>query len=509
MKKNYFIILLLAMLVSCSEDFLEEQTYGLIRPDNYFTTTDDLEKGVNALYANLQKLYRETATYSTCMGGDDVTTLPGGNKGAWLQFDIFSAQDNNANMGNIWGICYASIKQANVIISSIDNIVEPSDQPSFLQNQKKRALGQAYFVRAMAYYHLVRTWNEIPLITELTIDYEVSPSQAADIYTLIVNDLTQAESLVPADYNTAPDASNHEKNTSFARATSGSVKALLASVYLTMAGYPIKDESKYALAAQKAKEVIENADTYGYSLMENFADLWLFDNNLNSETVFGCYYNHKVGDGFNANMNAPLAYRPSDFGGWDDVFAEINFFNEFPEGPRKDATFITEGRASSSSSLLTWQEFESAHPYYKKWADIPGYDPENMAKWIDWRSSRSAMVMRYAEVLLIYAEAKAMSSGPDASAYAAINKVRNRAGLEDLPIGLSATEFRNAVIDERKWEFAGNEPNARWFDMVRTETVESATAKRHPNEIPLVNQPGKDRYFAPIPQADKILNPNL
>lgn len=509
MKKYYSIIFLFVLLVSCSDDFLEEQTFGLIRPDNYFTTTDDLEKGVNALYGNIKKLYRETSTYSSCMGGDDVTTLPGGNKGAWLQFDIFNAQDNNDNMGGVWGICYATIKQSNVIISTIENIVEPSDRPAFLENQKKRALAQAYFFRAMAYFHLVRTWNEVPLITEFSIDYEVTKSPAIDIYNLIVDDLLKAESLAPENYQTASDASEHEKNTAFARPTSGAVKALLASVYLTMAGYPILDETKYALAAQKAKEVIDNSENYGYSLMENYADLWLFDNNLNSETVFGLYFNHKVGDSFNANMNAPLAYRPGDFGGWDDLFAEINFFNEFPEGPRKDATFITEGRASSSSPLLTWQEFQTSHPYYKKWADIPGYDPENMAKWIDWRSSRSVMVIRYAEVLLIYAEAKAMSSGVDATAYAAINEVRNRAGLEDLPSGLSATEFRNAVIDERKWEFAGNEPNARWFDMVRTETVESATAKRHPNEIPLVNQPTKSQYFAPIPQVDKILNPHL
>ena len=109
------------------------------------------------------------------------------------------------------------------------------------------------------------------------------------------------------------------------------------------------------------------------------------------------------------------------------------------------------------------------------------------------------MIIRYAEVLLIYAESKSMSGGPDASAYEAINLVRNRAGLSDLVPGLTATAFRDSVINERKWEFAGNEPNSRWFDMVRTETVEEATFKRDPLESALMSQPDKSFYFAPVP----------
>ncbi len=111
--------------------------------------------------------------------------------------------------------------------------------------------------------------------------------------------------------------------------------------------------------------------------------------------------------------------------------------------------------------------------------------------------------------MLVYAEAKAMSDGPDALAYTCVNRVKSRAGLPDLTPGLTATAFRDSVIMERKWEFAGNEPCARWQDMVRTETVESATAKRDPKEIPLVNQPSKELYFAPIPSVDRVLNPNM
>jgi hypothetical protein len=86
--------------------------------------------------------------------------------------------------------------------------------------------------------------------------------------------------------------------------------------------------------------------------------------------------------------------------------------------------------------------------------------------------------------------------------------------LLDATSGLNGTAFRDAVVTERKWEFAGLEPCARWYDMVRTETVAKATAKRHKDEIPIesVNQPNDEthaKYFSPIPEKDKMLNPNL
>ena len=518
--KIYISFLLLAgVLFSCSKDFLEEKTFGLIRPTDYFTTVSDLEKCVNALYSSKNLMYNESGTMAACMGGDDVTTQAGGNKAGYLQFDVFNAQDNNDRVKSSWNGAFGTIKQANVIITNIDNFVEPKDQLTLLQNQKNRAMGQAYFMRALAYFNLVRVFGEVPIVKDLSISYDVKKSTFAEIYDFIISDLTKAETLVPANYTNAPDASPLEKSSAFARTTTGAVKALMASVYLNMAGFPLKDASKYALAAQKAKEVIDNEASYGYQLLPNYADLWKWQNGWkdkgNAEDVFACYFNHTAGDWSdggtwaNGNMNAPLAYFPENFGGWADAFAELNFFNEFPAGPRKDATFITSGQKTPKDPVITWQDFAYKHPYYNKYTDFPNYDPKNMGAWLDWWSSRTVQVIRYAEVLLVYAEAKAMSGGPDALAYTCLNRVRVRAGLDNAPAGKSGPEFRDMVISERKWEFAGLEPCARWFDMVRTETVESATAKRDPKEIPVANAPSKARYFSPIPQGDRVLNPNL
>ena len=525
--KKYIIYTLIVLFTGSScNDFLDEKTYGLVVPSTYPQSISGLENCINALYSMTNSMYCETGNFVACMGGDDVTTQSGGNKSAFLQFDIFNAQDNNDRIEKQWNTSYNVIKQANVIIGSIDNIEQPNMSADYVKAQKNRAMGQAYFFRALAYFSLVRTFGEVPVTNGLVIDYNLTKSSFEDIYKQIESDLKNAEDLLPVNYKTAPNASDIEKTTFYARATSGAAKSLLASVYLTWAGFPVKDNSKYALAAQKAKEVIDNAGNYGYQLLPQFADLWKWQNGWknvgNAEGVFTCHFNSNAGNwsdngtSSNGNMMAPYGMFPENFGGWSDVFAELTFFKEFPEGPRKDATFLTEGRKSPDAPVIGWKDFSFSHPYYKKYMDIEGFNPENMGAYIDWWSSRTTQVIRYAEVLLIYAEAQAMADGtPNQLAYDCLNRVRTRAngGIEDkAPAGLSGSAFRNLVLTERKWEFAGLEPCARWYDLVRTETVAAATAKRDPAEVPVAGSPNDtthEKYFAPIPQKDRLLNPNL
>jgi len=523
--KKYIVYSICAILsFSSCKNFLDETTYGLVVPSTYPTSLSGLEKCVNALYSMTTLMYNEAACFTALWGGDDVTTQAGGNKAAFLQFDIFSAQDNNERIYGHWNNPYNVIKQANVIIESIDNIQEPKISEAIVASQKDRALGQAYFLRSLAYFSLVRVFGEVPIIKGLAPDYNIEKSPFLDIYQLIESDLLKAVSLLPVDYRTAANPSDLERTTYYARATSGAAKSLLASVYLTWAGYPLKDNTKYALAAKTAKEVIDASGSYGYQLLPNYADLWKWQNGWkdkgNAEGVFTCHYNSTAGnwsDGgtwANGNMNAPCAWLPEKpFGGWSDGFAELQFFLDFPPGPRKDATFLTEGRVSADGDLISFENFTGGRPYYKKYLDVEGFDYDNLGKYVDWWSSRSMQIIRYAEVLLIYAEAQAMAEGtPNQTAYDCLNKVRNRAGLPNITTGLSGAAFRDSVVMERKWEFAGLEPCARWYDMVRTETVAAATARRHPSEIPLVGKPNDtthEKYFAPLPQSDKLVNPNL
>ncbi|WP_394767358.1 RagB/SusD family nutrient uptake outer membrane protein [Ferruginibacter sp.] len=181
---------------------------------------------------------------------------------------------------------------------------------------------------------------------------------------------------------------------------------------------------------------------------------------------------------------------PAEENGWDDYFPEIKFFNEYPAGLRKDITFHT-----VINGNIPWQNDATKHPYYAKFRVNNGE--------ATWQTAHPLSMIRYAHVLLIYAEAKARSGGPDAVAYSSVNSIRQRAGLADL-INLSAADFATAIVKERSWEFAGEW--TRWFDFTRLEMVESANQGKDPRVLPVI---GPIKYYVPIPASDKALNPNL
>ena len=148
---------------------------------------------------------------------------------------------------------------------------------------------------------------------------------------------------------------------------------------------------------------------------------------------------------------------------------------------------------------MTWQQSQTQHPYYKKYY-IKG-DVSNYA------SSVPEIMMRYAHVLTIYAEAEARATGtPDALAYQCINAIRERAGQTDLS-GLTGTDFAAAVVQERAWEFAAE--RTRWFDLVRLEMVEQANANKDPNDLQPIGTITKEDYTFPLPFSETSVNPNL
>lgn len=481
--------------LSCSKSLLDESP-KVPTGTNFYSNANELDLASTALYSLLDGgAFWQVAGFATCYGSDNITVARNGNKISFSDFDTFQPNSSNDRMTAWWQAFYAVIKSSNAIILHYADADATDDE-------KNRAAGQAYFMRALSYFFLTRTWGEIPLVTDNSVDYNLSKSEPADIYTLIVSDLQNAETMLPDSWNGLGPQFQNGVNVA---PTKGSAKALLANVYLTMAGWPLKQTDNYALAAQKAKEVMDNKDTYGVGLLDNFADLWKEDNKYNKEAVFACYYNPVVGSW---NMMGPNSTQPGDEGGWDDYFCEINFYNKFPAGPRKDATFQSVYLINGTSQ--DWTHTATKHPYYQKYLDDDSYNPTTHTA--NWAGGLTVYVIRYAEVLLTYAEAEDMSTGPDDRAYDAINLVRHRAGLSNLQSGLSQTAFRDSVIAERGWEFAGPEPAQRWFDLLRTETVAKANANRNSGEEPLKGIPNDNShtfYWAPIPINDSQLNPNL
>jgi hypothetical protein len=480
--KNIILLLLTAAILPGCKKYLEEDPRGIVIGDLALSSIGGLNAQLAGAYATTigdwGSGFASAGPIGMSMGGDDVTTHPGLNKQSFREFDQFSVSSLNDRMTVIWNGMYKTIQSVNNIINNYQQIEGDKDAIN-------QAVGEAYFLRGFAYYYLVRWWGKVPLITTTNYTAEmltVGRSETAEIYKLIESDLQQAEGLV-SDTKVAPG-----------RINKGTVKAYLADAYLTESGWPLKDQTKLALAAAKAKEVIDNKAAYGFDLYQGgFGKIF---GGHTSEDVFTLFTDNNS----NSNHFYGMSGIPGDANGWDDYCPEINFFQDFPAGTRKDATFLTS--VTVGGNTIQWQNFAIHHPYYQKFRIQTG------AAELDYSSASPIILMRYAEVLLDYAEAQGRSGTPDADAYAAVNAVRHRAGLGDLTPGLNSADFTKAVLDERAWEFACEWH--RWFDLVRTETVGTANANRAAGEIPLIGDPNdKAKWLLPVPAGDASINPNL
>lgn len=486
--KEFGLYILISLLsVSCTNDFLDINPKGELFPQSFYSNDQELDMAIVGLYKKVQLTYEYGYALAYCFGGIDKTS----SYEPFKQADVFAVESDNSEMWNYWSLSWEVITAANEIILRYKDA-------NALEIKKQEVAGQAHFIRAYQYFMLVRQYNKLPLYTDTNgLSVDMTLSEPEDLYKLIVDDLIIAEQYLPDNWN-------HDDRKKGVGWTSGAAKSLLAYVYLSMAGYPLNDTAKYALAAQKAKEVIDNAGKYGYKLMENIADLYSkkynYLNKACEEVVLAFFHEE--------NFGCPLCGFPAEYSGWDLEWAEINFFEKYPEGPRKDAIFMWDF-PMADGSVKHYTEMMGKHPFYKQYWDGK-LDWSQPWEGMDWLNSRPIVAITHANNLLVYAEAQAMASGPDASTYDAVNQVRRRAGLADLPAGLSKTDFRDAVVQERLWEFCGSYPcTDPWYDLVRLERVEEAIKDRHPSENPILKTPTKRQYFAPYPANDVNKNPNL
>lgn len=461
--KYSLVILMVISSINCT-DVLEENPVSVVAPSNFYKTDSDFEAAINgalrALFGGYGN-FSNVAPHIISAGAEDTSSRAAAP--SLNEFDTFQATVNNNFASNMWIAMYNSINVCNSLIANIDGASEVSDI------NKKYYEGQARYIRALSYFYLTRWWGEIPVVTyENQLDAaNVGQSSVAAIYEVIIDDLIYAESNLPLKFEDR------------GRPTKGAAQIMLADVYLNMAGWPLKDSSKYAMARDMAKKVI---DSEIYTLENEFHDLWLVANKLtNTEFIFAFY-----GSPFNgAGATSPVhqSMRPGEEGGFNTVLSEARFFYSFPEGPRKDATFWT---VFADGAHTTWEDSAQGKPVIAKYRDggvAASYDQGL----VNGSAGEGFFVVsRYSEALLIYAEASNMAEGtPSQEALNAINLVRRRASgndqllYPDLSSGMTQQEFDEAVINERKWEFAFEVK--RWFDLVRKEMVVSANIDLYPN----------------------------
>jgi hypothetical protein len=517
MNTKYFILfysLVLLCFFGCQK--LTEDPKGRLTPVTYFRSQKDLDGAVAACYECYAHDYGYGfySRFNVCFGSDDLAAPK------WLDsdgrsFDELNGFATNNGVSQCWMPFWTGIYQANNLIFNYKKVPSTDDL-------KNTSAAQAYFLRAWAYYMLVRSFGPIPLVPVVTdVTARLPRAAVSDVYASIVSDLQTAINLFPVSFTISPD-----------RASPLAAKALLSEVYLTMTGWPLNDASKYALAASTANEVIQSGK---YSLVPDYA--FVFTTNNSSESIWDFEFDKNKGTaqrGFGQTAIPADEVGLDGSNGLDKFFPEINFYRNAPKCKRTDKTFYATLKLRNADkktyNLVPWNSDSTweQHPYYKKFRyglGVPGngdgcQETDTSIITMNANTNKSNDIIRYSMVLLDYAEASTMAAGePTADSYNAINLVRQRAGLPDLTPGLSATQFRDSVVYERAYEFAG-ENGIRWFDIVRLQLLPQVIAARDTtgnsgyswlskeNPIPAKYLADPSHaYLAPIPQSEMDLNP--
>jgi hypothetical protein len=500
MNTKYLILLLFITLftVSC-EDFLEEEPPTFISTSNFYQTESDARTACDAVYQMLHD-GGWTSSYGRWwpaidLGTDDVTSrLNGNNFSAWFSHTI-NAEHNWMNSWAQYSNFWTGISRANDVISNVSEMDIDEDTRNCI-------VGEARGLRALYYLHLVKTYGDLPMIIDEVAtkeDFMLPRSSAADIYEqVIIPDLQYAEEYC--------EDGLHDGHIS-----KWTAKVILADVYMTYAGWRRTsqgefvqgDASYWTLARDKAKEILDGSPhslitepiVNGFNTIPACGVAWSLDSPYSKESMMelGSQNEYLYGSLLSRECNPYATGRwfwgetsesPLEAEGISSTVTEMRF----PGTPVSVGTYIPtpdlwrifeDGDERRDWALLTRYTSPEGdtyvcQPIFKKYVDIDYYMGEENTTFQN--TSNNFLLYRYADALLIYAEAAnevAASSGGD-DAYAAVNEIRNRAGLEDLTVGLSQDEFRNAVWHERRCEFCGE--CKRRFDLIRTNRLATETS---------------------------------
>lgn len=548
-----FAASVLTTTTSCS-DFLDEDPKGQMSEANVFKSQADLDASIHTIYEKLNQTQSCTNPMYPQWQGDDMTANPGSNKQAVAALDVFSSDGANKGVTDAWSQHFALIKACNWVI-------ENASKTPTSQEEINIALGNAHFWRAYAYFYLVRVFGPLPMVLKTDPSAtNVAPSSVEEIYNLIVEDLKKAEGWLPTSYSQAPR--NHDGVDAWV--TKQATQATLSAVYMAMAGYPLnKGKEYYALAAAKAKEVIDNNGTYGFYNDPVWNHVYSMGHNYNKETILGIDNNWNSGSwDHDSELTSCCRFEGLGDGGWGDAWGEIAFWKRYPEGPRKDAVYapkITFQDGATITKVCNWWDLdaegkpvvEAYHPMFAIYS--VNCDGDNLAKekfapynylepnYTNMTNGRRHRLIRYAEVLLWYAESAARSGGDLAKAKEYLREVRKRAvnDIENVTLSdgtkvaianMTADQLAEACYIEHGWEVAG-----QWTQMVTRRAdefrmnelkknfdyrvankpvvvaVENGKEYTAKESVPVVKSTwaGDESIYCPYPTTEVEKNPNL
>jgi len=458
-RNGYLIVAILLFFSSCKK--LVEEPKSVITPDNFYSNVTQVQ---SAYVAAMNELW----DYSKGYGND---------------MDVFNEDDQivrgDLNIpedwgSDIWAAHYSALLNINAAIGALNKGLR-----GVSQDQIDLLIGQGKFLRAYNYFMLVRMFGGVPLITEETPDpftIRLPRSTAKQVYDQIISDFTDAIAKLPVT-RSADDQGLPTKD---------AAKGLLAKAYLTMATFPLNEPENYAKAAELARQVIADAN---YSLVPDIMNLFSVATQYGPEMMWS----------FNSNAQdpGPNPHIWSDMRGWGDICAQPEWEKAYPNQPRKKAFIETELDGVYYSDLGDY------------WPGVQKFLYDSPDDFEAGRSLVSMPVIRFADVLLIFAEADNMANGaPTPEAVDAINRVIDRANghvvnADDPLATLSMTkeQFDTKVIQERNYELCFEMD--RWFDLIRKHILKESSLESIQQNFT------DDDYLFPIPLHDIRVNPML
>lgn len=516
---SFLLLVVTVTLLGSCKKFLDTKPIDSITPDTYYKTQTDIDRALSAVYDRLG----DRRTYGSALYGylsfSDEFYLKGQLTG-YMANIIDPAM---LELNRCWEALYVGIERANMLLEKIDG-AEVSD------SSINEAKGQALFLRAFYYFTLVDNFGGVPLkltYTKSPLEPNLPRSPVSDVYAQIVKDLKQAEEWV----------NSIDKYGYNGRISKTAVQAMLARVYLTMAGFPLQDESKYADAVVYAKKVMEsgkhalnpnfnqifiNLAKDEYDIKENIWEIEYFGNNR--EVIReGGYVGSWMG-----------IYCPNlDTGfGYDYVHATMKLYRAYDNGDlRRDWTIApyrfvpnVTGISNPPVTRTNWsatQIYERSAGKYRREYEVTKPKDQDF-------SNINFPMLRYSDVLLMFAEADLQLNGVTAEAYEAVNQVRRRGfgkavnipdPAVDLPPGMAQVDFLEAIKKERFCELAYE--GLRKHDLLRwgvyVTTMEQMVTEYQTNMPSTLSDPAIKQaqrvtsrsLLFPIPNTEIAVNPYI
>lgn len=446
MKKILVLASLATLLMtSCGDSFFDLEPASSVTIDKVYKTASDYNVAVIGCYSKLQSqvnFYTECCEYRS-----DNLSLGAPTAGTQDRYDIdhFTEKPSNGILSSYWANFNNNVYRCNLLLDQIDGA-------NFAENLKKQYKGEAMFIRALNYFNMYRIWGGVPATMHVVSAAEalkVARYSDEQMFDLIAGDLKEIvdNNYLPETYSSAD----------MGRATSGAAKALLGKVYLTF--------HKWTEAKDILSQLIGK-----YQLVSPIAQVFNVDNKNNNEIIFAVHFNKEIeGEGHSYWYNLTNAS--------DDTNQTSSLLNTFPTGDaRKD--LITYVQVEKNVRLMN-KFYDTKSPTFK----TVGNDQ---------------ILLRYADVLLMYAEALNeiqydASEGSLALKY--LNAVRQRAGISNLTAKQLPTQekFRKGILVERQREFPYE--GQRWFDLVRMGFAKSVMAE---NGVEIKDY----QLLFPIPQQE-------